>query len=108
MLLTTLLVQIAFRIVTGAFMAIGASSKSAGMFSNRKGVGRARGSRDNGSTTGAERTSSIEAALRWFKRHQSPNGMWDVDQYQANCQENGLKCEPGVSQPGDADIACTA
>ncbi len=92
---------------TGAFMAIGANSKSAGMFSNRKGPGRARGSREGGSTTGAVRTSSIEAALRWFKRHQSPNGMWDVDQYQNNCIEGG-KCEPGVNQAGDADIACTA
>jgi hypothetical protein len=91
----------------GAFMAIGASNKSAGMFSNRKGPGRKRGALASGSTTGAERTSSIEAALRWFKRHQSPNGMWDVDQYQNNCIEAG-KCEPGVNQAGDADIACTA
>ncbi len=92
---------------TGAFMAIGASSQSSGMFSLRKGPGRKRVGWGTDSTTGATRTSSIEAALRWFKRHQSPNGMWDVDQYQNNCIEAG-KCEPGVNQAGDADIACTA
>jgi len=91
----------------GAFMAIGSGSQSAGMFSLRKGPGRKRVCGLTGDGTGAVRTSSIEAALRWFKRHQSTNGMWDVDQYQNNCIEAG-KCEPGVNQAGDADIACTA
>ena len=92
---------------TGAFMAIGTGPKAAGMFSRRKGPGRIRAAAEGGDGTGGIRTSSIEAALRWFKRHQSANGMWDVDQYQANCTE-GMKCEPGVNQAGDADVACTA
>jgi hypothetical protein len=92
---------------TGAFLSIGAAGQSANMFSSRKGPGRKRILMQIGCATGAPRTSSIEAALRWFKRHQSPNGMWDVDQYQNNCIE-GAKCEPGVNQAGDADIACTA
>jgi hypothetical protein len=49
---------------------------------------------------------SVDRALRWFKRHQSPNGMWDVDGYMVNCTE-GEKCEPGKNQAGNADIACT-
>ena len=93
---------------TGAFMAIGVSGGSSGMFSQRKGVGKIRAGHGDGRGIPHVRVSSIDAALRWFKRHQSANGMWDVDQYQANCQENGIKCEPGVNQPGDADIACTA
>jgi hypothetical protein len=94
---------------TGAFMAIGANSQSASMFSGRTGLGKVRSGRGpDGEGIPHVRISSIEAALRWFKRHQSPNGMWDVDQYQANCPDAGMKCEPGVNQAGDADIACTA
>lgn len=93
---------------TGAFMAIGASSQSSGMFSQRKGPGRNRVGRDGTTTEGKLREESILSALRWFRRHQSENGMWDVDQYQNNCRDGGAKCEPGVNQAGDADIACTA
>jgi hypothetical protein len=78
------------------------------MFSNRKGPGKIRASRENGGKEIFTRVSSVDAALRWFKRHQSPNGMWDVDQYQANCSDGVLKCEPGVDQAGNGDVACTA
>ena len=92
---------------TGPFMAIGANGGSSSMFSQRKGIGRIRAAKQSDGTAGV-RASSIEAALRWFKRHQSANGMWDVDQYQNNCSDGAMKCEPGVDQAGDADIACTA
>ncbi|MBA3710312.1 MAG: terpene cyclase/mutase family protein [Planctomycetes bacterium] len=50
-----------------------------------------------------------ENALRWFKKHQSPNGMWDVDGYQLNCGDAGGRCEPGTEHVGaDGDVACTA
>jgi hypothetical protein len=53
--------------------------------------------------------STVETALRWFKKHQSPNGMWDVDGYQQNCADAGLRCEPGTEHVGDdGDVACTA
>ncbi|MBA2482735.1 MAG: terpene cyclase/mutase family protein [Planctomycetes bacterium] len=53
--------------------------------------------------------TNVEAALRWFKKHQSPNGMWDVDGYQQNCTDGGGRCEPGTAHAGeDGDIACTA
>lgn len=93
---------------TGPFMSIGSNNGGANMFSRRKGIGRIKASMASGDGNSGIRVSSIEAALRWFKRHQSPNGMWDVDHYQANCSEDGMKCEPGVNQSGDADIACTA
>ena len=44
--------------------------------------------------------SAVDAALKWFKRHQSPNGQWDVDGYPVNCQEAGPKCEPGSNKKG--------
>ena len=51
----------------------------------------------------------VDPALRWFVRHQSPNGMWDVDGYIVNCQVEGPKCEPGTSNLGaDGDVGCTA
>ena len=90
---------------TGAFLTMGPSGGGASMFSKRIGIGKHRATakhQDGG------RTSSVESALRWFKRHQSPNGMWDVDQYQSNCMDGVPKCEPGVNQAGKADIACTA
>ena len=89
----------------GFFPAIGANSGSPSMFSKRKGIGKLRSTGKHGD---GGRTSSVELALRWFKRHQSPNGMWDVDQYQANCMDGLPKCEPGVNQAGEADVACTA
>ncbi len=90
----------------GAFTVTGAGNLSAGMFSKRIGGGKHRASAKYGQPE--VRINSVEAALRWFKRHQSANGMWDVDQYQANCMDGAPKCEPGVNQTGNADIACTA
>ena len=54
--------------------------------------------------------SAVAEALNWFVRHQSPNGMWDIDGYPNNCSEM-VKCEPGTShitENGDGDCACTA
>ena len=51
---------------------------------------------------------ATKSALRWFKRHQSQNGMWDADGYFRNCSEAGAKCEPGKDQSGDTDVATTA
>ncbi len=77
---------------TGAFMAIGAGGGSAGMFGSRSGGGKRRALAKGGGTRASE--SAVEAALRWFKRHQSPNGMWDHEKYPVNCTETP-KCEPG-------------
>jgi hypothetical protein len=90
---------------TGAFMAIGAGGGSAGMFGNRNGGGKRRALAKGGGSRASE--SAVDAALRWFKRHQSPNGMWDVEKYHVNCTETP-KCEPGKNhEKSDAHIACT-
>jgi hypothetical protein len=90
---------------TGAFMAIGAGGGSAGMFGSRTGGGKRRALAKGGGTRASE--SAVDAALRWLKRHQSPNGMWDAEKYPANCTENP-KCEPGKGHgSSDANVAMT-
>jgi hypothetical protein len=90
---------------TGAFMAIGAGGGSAGMFGNRNGGGKRRALAKGGGTRASE--SAVDAALRWFKRHQSPNGMWDAEKYPVNCTETP-KCEPGKGHgSSDANVAMT-
>ncbi len=90
----------------GAFMAIGAGGGSAGMFGNRSGGGRKRAVTKSGGSKASE--GAVENSLRWFKRHQSPNGSWESDKYYLNCTE-GAKCEPGkLDEKSDANIAMTA
>ncbi len=89
----------------GFFMAIGVGSNSKGIWGDPNGGGVRRAIGRGLTTHGAEK--SVERALRWFKRHQSPDGRWDVDGYQANCADGG-RCEPGSENTGMAgDIACT-
>jgi len=91
---------------TGAFMAIGAGGGSAGMFGSRSGGGKRRALAKGGGTRASE--SAVDAALRWFKRHQSPNGMWEPEKYHLNCTETP-KCEPGDGSKhgSDATVAST-
>jgi hypothetical protein len=92
---------------TGLSMAIGVGGGASGLWGDRRGGGRKRALA--GSGRGRAIDGGIEAALRWFKRHQSPNGQWDVDGYQANCGIAGPKCEPGSEHTDvQGDVACTA
>jgi hypothetical protein len=90
---------------TAAFMAIGAGGGAKGAFGNRRGGGKKRAVGANGGNRRSE--SAVEAALRWFKRHQSPDGSWDVDGYPDNCTDRP-KCEPGTAHTDlQGDVACT-
>ena len=91
---------------SGAFMAIGAGGGSAGAFGSRSGAGRSQALARFGGSRASE--SAVDRALRWFVRHQSPNGMWDVDGYPVNCTLDGPKGEPGTEYTGaDGDAAMT-
>lgn len=88
------------------FNAIGADGGAAG---KRGGLYATRGDRRSRGPVGAPRYTikSTASALRWFKRHQSPDGRWDADGYFRNCTADGEKCEPGKDQSGDTDVAMT-
>ncbi len=92
---------------SGAFAAIGAGSGASGLHGLRTGGGRHRALQAGGASRLSE--GAVDAALRWFKKHQSANGMWDAEKYPANCTENP-KCEPGsttAAGASDASIALT-
>ncbi|MBA3709556.1 MAG: hypothetical protein H0W83_12140 [Planctomycetes bacterium] len=93
---------------SGAFMAIGAGGGSAGMFGSRSGGGKKRAIGKFGGSKGSE--SAVDAALRWLKKHQSQNGMWNPVAYPANCTEDP-KCEPGapgwVGGEDGATVGCS-
>ncbi len=93
---------------TAAFMAIGAGGGASGKVGFRQGSGKKNALGKNGGSRATE--TAVEAALLWFQRHQSENGMWDVDGYMDNCNDNP-KCEPGTAHTQEnsgGDTACTA
>jgi hypothetical protein len=95
---------------SGAFMAIGAGGGGGGMFGNRNSTSKSRILRRPGGPNGRSE-NAVDAALRWFKKHQNPNGMWDTQDYYRNCTDDGSKCEPGGaadSHGSDCNVAATA
>ncbi len=89
----------------GAFMTIGTSGSAAGLNGLRSPGGRKRAIATGGGSRETE--SGVEAGLRWLKKHQSPNGMWDTVNYPVNCSEDP-KCEPGKASHGSKDGADAA
>lgn len=83
----------------GAFIAIGPGGGGKGLYGRRTGggdkrvIGKAFGPHSKGVTT------TLDAALRWLKKHQSENGMWSAANYFQNCPGD-LKCEPGKGANG--------
>ena len=52
---------------------------------------------------------AVDAALRWFVRHQDADGGWKVLTYPNQCQDTGPRCEPGTAHTGrEGDVACSA
>jgi hypothetical protein len=91
---------------SGAFTAIGAGGGDAGMFGNRGGGNRQRALMRYGGTKASD--EAVENALRWFHKHQSADGGWDVDGYKDRCKDS-RRCEPGAWFNDDSgDLACTA
>lgn len=90
----------------GAFMAIGSGGGDAGMLGSRTKGGKARGRQAMG-PHGFAVDSTVDAGLRWLKRHQSPDGRWEAINYYKNCVLPGDKCEPGNGEVGDVDVAMT-
>ncbi|MDC3379018.1 terpene cyclase/mutase family protein [Planctomycetota bacterium] len=88
---------------TSANDAYGVGGGAAGAYGQRWGKGSL--AREGGSE-GTE--SAVTAALRWLKFHQSPDGRWDGDGWQANCTK-GRCAGPGANN-GDAryDIGLTS
>lgn len=89
---------------TFAFMNIGAGAGSSGAFGRNIGGDRRRINKEYG-PHGQRAHSAIDRALMWLKRHQSPDGGWDSDEYWTNCVDT-IKCEPGRNVNG-ADEALT-
>ena len=91
----------------GLLSTIGLESSSKGLFGPRGKGGPRRGG-PNGPPPGT--TVHVDSALRWFKKHQSANGMWDAVNFYRNCTEDP-KCEPGAEAhggPANYDVAMTA
>jgi hypothetical protein len=88
----------------GGFMAGAIGVGGGGAFMNRQGGNKKRAIGRNGGNRDSE--AAVEAALRWFKRHQSPNGMWSCTDYQDNCTD-APKCEPGEGKQLAGDVAAT-
>ncbi len=78
----------------GFSMSMGVSSAggASGLMAMRTGPSKKNATLRNGGNRASE--IAVEASLRWFVKHQSPNGSWDPEKYQLNCT-TGAKCEPG-------------
>ena len=84
--------------------AIGVGGGSGSHFGGRLG-GKQDRVKSGGGSTATE--NAVIDALRWLKRHQSPDGSWDVDGYTAHCDPMfGQKCD-GVGSVKEGDPGVT-
>lgn len=88
-----------------AFMnAIGAGGGAKGAFGRITG-GDKRKLTDGYGPNARRVQEAIDLTLMWLRKHQSENGMWDSDEYFANCKDD-MQCERGNDVKG-ADEALT-
>lgn len=90
----------------GVYNVTGAGGGDAGLMGSRTKSGKQRGRQAMG-PHGFAVDTTVEAGLRWLKRHQSPDGRWEAINYYKNCTLPGLKGEPGAGEVGDVDVAMT-
>lgn len=70
----------------------------------RTGPDRKKAASKYGSSIATEK--SVVAALEWLARHQSSDGSWDADGFDARCEAGGAACEGrGKGQHGE-DVPC--
>jgi hypothetical protein len=85
----------------GTFLTMGAGGGGGGIYGKRNEWGKTRQASKFYGPNGREALSTLDAALRWIKKHQSPNGSW-AEKYELNCQD-ASKCEPGKFGLGGSD-----
>ncbi len=84
-------------------LGVGQGAEGGGMPGPRGGQRRRAALRRYGGTAAGQ--NAVEAALRWFKRHQDPSGCWSVGSYERNCP-SVPKCEPVNVLDGDHSFTC--
>ncbi|RME03001.1 MAG: hypothetical protein D6805_08070 [Planctomycetota bacterium] len=68
--------------------AIGPAGGAAGAYGSRHGTGKYA---NHGGSAGSE--SAVQAALRWLRRHQAPDGHWTSYDYTRYCSPKRVKCK---------------
>jgi hypothetical protein len=81
------------------FLAVsGAGPRRSALLGSRCAAGRGEAVTRGEATVGSE--AAVEAALRWLRRHQGDDGMWDCQSYWRGCVDRP-RCEPGAIAAGD-------
>ena len=84
---------------------VGAPSVQPHGLEQRSGGGRRRAVGQYGGSRASE--TAVESGLRWLGNLQSPDGRWDLDGYQSNCQPGRAQTRPGPTRP-DGDVLATS
>jgi hypothetical protein len=86
-----------------AMLGVGGGTQGGGMLGPRGSLRRHAALRRYGGNAAGQ--SAVDAALRWFKRHQGPSGAWNPETYEKNCNDSP-RCEPAAVLDGDHSFTC--